>query len=258
MSIKITALGQAGFRLEADRTVVYVDPYLTNSVAERYGDQLRRQRPAVDPATIVDAHLVLLTHAHLDHTDPATLTPLSHASPSARFVGPNDVIPVLRSAGISDDRVSIADPGEPIEVGAFRISTVAAAHTAVERDHEGFLKYVGFVLRTTALTVYHSGDTIPAPEVFDGLGKWLPIDCALLPVNERNYFRDEQGIVGNMTIREAFAFASRLGVKTLIPMHWDLFEPNSVYPEEIELLYRLTQPGFALRICRAGEELTLR
>jgi hypothetical protein len=31
-------------------------------------------------------------------------------------------------------------------------------------------------------------------------------------------------------------------------MHWDMFAPNSVYLEEIELLYRLMQPSFEMKV----------
>jgi hypothetical protein len=31
-------------------------------------------------------------------------------------------------------------------------------------------------------------------------------------------------------------------------MHWDMFAPNSVYLEEIQVVYRLMKPPFEMRI----------
>jgi len=38
-------LGQVGFRFDFDGTVVYVDPYLSDSVREQEGEDLRRLVP---------------------------------------------------------------------------------------------------------------------------------------------------------------------------------------------------------------------
>jgi L-ascorbate metabolism protein UlaG (beta-lactamase superfamily) len=70
----------------------------------------------------------------------------------------------------------------------------------------------------------------------------------MLPVNERNYYRDRAGIIGNMSVREAFAFAEEIGVDTVIPIHWDLFGPNSVLPDEIILVHRHLSPRFRLAL----------
>ena len=43
--------------------------------------------------------------------------------------------------------------------------------------------------------------------VIDALNALAPIAVAILPVNEFNFFRSRQGIVGNMSVREAFGLA---------------------------------------------------
>jgi L-ascorbate metabolism protein UlaG (beta-lactamase superfamily) len=42
--------------------------------------------------------------------------------------------------------------------------------------------------------------------------------------------------------------AAEIGVRTLVPMHWDMFAPNSVFREEIELVYGRLNAPFALSI----------
>jgi L-ascorbate metabolism protein UlaG (beta-lactamase superfamily) len=128
------------------------------------------------------------------------------------------------------------------------LHTVPAAHPQVETDAEGHWKAVGYVIECAGRRFYHSGDTALTPLLFEHLERLKPLDIAILPVNEQNYYREQLGIIGNMGLRDAFAFARDLGVHTLVPMHWDMFEPNRVYREEIELFYQLTQPPFRMLI----------
>ena len=96
--------------------------------------------------------------------------------------------------------------------------------------------------------IYHSGDTSLTLALIEFLERFKPIDTAFLPVNEKNYFREQLGIIANMGIRDAFGLAQHLGVAKLVPMHWDMFVPNSVYQEEIDLYWKLSQPQFAVLI----------
>jgi len=57
-TISITSLGQTGFKFVFDRLVVYIDPYLTDSVAETEGAALRRMtQPPIRPEQVQDADL---------------------------------------------------------------------------------------------------------------------------------------------------------------------------------------------------------
>jgi L-ascorbate metabolism protein UlaG (beta-lactamase superfamily) len=247
--IGVVPLGQAGFRLQFGEQIVYIDPYLSDSVEKLEGQRYRRMVPIwKSPETITDADWVLVTHIHLDHCDPETLEPLSKASPQCRIVGPAEVCRFLVEKGIAVNRLIKAED-HWIDLGAgVRVHAVPAAHPTVETDSDGCWNYVGFVLEYGGRRLYHSGDTSLVTPIFESLDKLKPIDTAILPVNEHNYFREQLGIVGNMGIRDAFGLAESIGVKTLVPMHWDMFGPNAVYREEIELYSRLSKPPFAVKL----------
>lgn len=243
-------LGQVGFRLQFGDAVVYIDPYLSDSVRERESADLERLVPIPCPPTsVTDADYVLITHDHRDHCDIDTLGPLAEASPQAVFVGPPPVIATLSQQGFANSRLRVCYPDRPIVLtDALRVETVPSAHPVVQRDDQGSWLYVGYLLRWRGRQFYHAGDTALTDEVYThlkGLGK---IDVAFLPVNEINYFRNRRGIIGNMSIREAFGLADELGIETVVPTHWDMFAANQVYREEIELLYNKLSPGFELRV----------
>ena len=249
-TIEVSCLGQSGVRLGFAGCVLYVDPYLSDRVAELYGKDLRRLRPVpVQPGEVSDANWVLISHDHEDHCDPATLLPLCAASPGASVIGPQPALSILRAAGIPPSRLQEAEVGRWRQLAPeVELRPVPAAHPTPEQDEHGHWSCLGFLLRLGRRLIYHSGDTSPHPVVFESLAEWLPIDIAFLPVNERNYYRDQRGIIGNMSIREAFQMATDLGARTLVPIHWDLFSPNSVSREELALVYSLERPPLRLEI----------
>jgi L-ascorbate 6-phosphate lactonase len=241
-------LGQVGFRFDFGGTVVYVDPYLSDSVREQEGEDLRRLVPIpILPQQVRDADHVLITHSHRDHCDLDTLTPLATASPQATFVGPPPVIAALSAHGFPANRIKLCRPGEPIVLTPeLSITCVPSAHPTVETDEQGNWLYVGFLLDWRGRRFYHAGDTALTSHVFRHLQSSGRIHVGFLPVNEINFFRDRRGIIGNMSIRDAFGLAEELGIDTVVPTHWDMFEANQVFPEEIELLYAKLAPKFKL------------
>lgn len=210
---------------------------------------MQRLRPVpIEPSSVSDADFVLVTHAHLDHCDLKTLAPLSSASSACRFVCPNEVAKLLIGAGIDSRRVLLAHE-DWIALGSqSRVMPVPAAHPRIETDDEGYLRCVGYVMEYAGRRLYHGGDGSPDDLVLDRLNQLGPIDVAFIPVNEKNFYREKRGIIGNMSVREAFQMAEDIGVKTLVPTHWDMFAPNSVYKEELCLLYELMRPLFEMRL----------
>lgn len=249
--ISLRFLGQAGFLLKIDNKTIYIDPYLSHSVQKEEGDHQKRKTPiAIDSQQIEDVDLVLITHEHLDHCDPETLIPIYKNNPQCLFLAPFAVEEILENLGFSTDRVICCNgDGRKIDsIPWLDIYSLPAAHPNIEVDDNGNNRFIGFVIIFNDITIYHSGDTSLCSQVIDAAKAFYPVKYALLPVNECNYYKNAQNIIGNMTIREAFAFAEELGAEHLIPTHWDMFENNQVFPEEIELLYELLKPKFNLNL----------
>ena len=86
-SLAFWGLGQVGVAIKGPGGTMYVDPYLTAN--DGAGGSLDRSfPPPVRPNEVTNASAVLLTHDHIDHTDPDTLLPLARSSSEARFVAP--------------------------------------------------------------------------------------------------------------------------------------------------------------------------
>ena len=245
--VAILLLGQSGCRVDAGGVRLYLDPYLSNSVAELDGADLERLVPiAFPPDRVNDADWVLITHAHIDHCDPQTLPALAAASPGARLVGPLPVVQRLRDWGIDPGRIILATEQWTDLAPKVRLHAVPAAHPVIARDDGGHLECVGYVLEVQQRRIYFAGDTSLTAELLQALHGLSPIAVALLPVNEPNYFRARRGIIGNMSVREAFGLAAEIGVQRVVPVHWDMFAANGVQRDEIAAVYREFQTEFEL------------
>jgi L-ascorbate 6-phosphate lactonase len=255
--VTVNPLGQSGFRFAVGTSVLYIDPYLSDAVEKKHGPRFKRQvETPISASEITDANLVFITHAHTDHCDPVAAATIAMQSPQATFICTYESVPVLEKAGVSAAKIQIASEELTPLTKDFSYTAIPAAHPTLERDAKGRLQRCGFLLDFEDCLVYHAGDTSPHTEIFKAL-EGYEIDYALLPVNEKNFFRDQMDIIGNMSIREAFHFAEKIGAQRLVPIHWDMFAPNSVFPGEIELLYEKLQPPFKLEFLLPGKEYAL-
>ena len=245
------ALGQSGFAIKAGDAIAYIDPYLSDPSAPGGGS--RRAIPVVvAPDRISHAAVVLCTHEHSDHTDPATVLPIVHASPTAPVFASAQGRDLLAAAGLGAERIVVPALGEAHTVGDMRITAVPAAHYTYEVDADGHSRWMGFLIEAGGVTLYHAGDTIIVPEQLEAV-RDRRIDLALLPINGRDYFREQRNIVGNMTPREAAELCALLQPRVLIPMHNDLFAGNRVNPSELVAELERVAPRQRFHFLQPGE-----
>ncbi|WP_068783567.1 MBL fold metallo-hydrolase [Paenibacillus phocaensis] len=227
-TLAIWYLGQESVIVKGDGITIYVDPYLSGDLDA--GDWRRTFPAPIAPEEIAGVDLCLITHEHDDHMDVKTLPWLHRSSPAAPILAPASCRAALQEMGIPDSGLLTADDRRPLELfSKLRLTPIAAAHEQLERDADGNPRYVGYVLELNGVTLYHAGDTLVYPELIERVGALKP-DIALLPINGRDYFRQQRGIVGNMDYREAAHFARAIGVDTVVPLHYDLFAVNAEKP----------------------------
>ncbi|EFH88368.1 MBL fold metallo-hydrolase [Ktedonobacter racemifer] len=227
-SIALWWLGQAGFAIKSASLTMLIDPFLS----EHEG---RLVVPPFSATTAPEIDFVLCTHEHLDHLDLPVLQELAQRQPQLRFVVPRPIIGQLTETGIESERILGVQPGEEHMLGTCRLRPVPAVH-AIQcppaiynfgfEESEGQYRYLGYVLDLNGVCLYHPGDTL----VYDGMAAHLrshAIDLALLPINGRNYFREQQQLVGNMDEREAADLAAAAGINCVIPTHYEMFAANT-------------------------------
>jgi len=264
VTVRVRWLGQAGFQLTSTTAGVdehlLVDPYLSDSLARKYAGTVFphvRLRPA--PVTVAELpalRAVLCSHAHTDHMDPDTLTPLLAAQPELRLACPRAVLAeAVRRAAVPPSRLDPMVDGDRVDYGPFTVTAVPAAHEERVRDADGADHFLGYVVEVAGLRVYHSGDCTPWPGQGTRL-RQLRVDVALLPVNGRDAHRRAHGVPGNFDFTEAVALCAAAGIGTLVPHHWGMFAFNTADPTSFDLDHAARQ-GVTVRVPRHGGTLEL-
>lgn len=267
---RLRFLGQAGLRLELGGTVLYVDPCLSDYVAE-VAEQpdlwQRRFAPPISPDDITAATAVLCSHEHADHFDPRTLGPIAAACSEAVFVVPAVAEQLARKELGDDAHVVLAKGnGEKFTFGPFAVFAVPAAHSTnytVEPTDLGH-RWLGYVIEVDGYRIYHAGDTVRHQQQIDAVAAFGAPDIALLPINGRDEYRDSLGLVGNLWPREAAEMALELQAGALVPLHHDLFAFNGisagtlvdyVQSRNLTLEVRVLAAGAEIEVHRGGSEL---
>jgi L-ascorbate metabolism protein UlaG (beta-lactamase superfamily) len=255
-------LGQAGFVIDAGGRRLVIDPYLSDSLAEKYRGRLYpHQRMMAAPVTtdaLGDIDLVLSTHQHTDHMDPQTLQPLFGVRPEIKLVAPLAAEEeALKRSGIGPDRLLLLDAGDRINpLPGVSITATRSAHETLERDAAGHYKFLGYVIEIGGVRLWHSGDTIPYDGMIDEVAALKP-DIALLPVNGRSAELLANGVPGNLALAEAIDITKGIGAKALVAHHFGMFSFNTADPAEIDRAASRMQGPRLLRaalntVCRWG------
>jgi L-ascorbate 6-phosphate lactonase len=224
--LALWSLGQFGFVIKGGSTIAVIDPYLSDTISAGGGPPRRFPVP-LEPSALRLAQLVFATHEHADHADAATLGPLMAASSQATLVTSPQGREIALEADVAPERITVPRLGERVELAGLSYTATPAAHYTYEVNQEEHSRWMGFLIECNGVSLFHSGDTIIFPELLEALqGK--SIDIALLPINGRDHFREQQGILGNLWPHEAVQLAKQFNIRVLIGTHNDLFEANRV------------------------------
>lgn len=207
--MKITFLGQAGLLFDLDGVKVMIDPYLSNSVEKVEPKNYRRQ-PIDESYFDIKPDILILTHNHLDHTDPETLEKLFSKHNGICVLASGNAWHTVRKFG-GDNNYVMFNRGTVWTEKGIRFEAVHAEHS----DDRA----IGVIISYGGSNYYITGDTLYNKKVINDIN--LPIDAVFLPIN---------GAGNNMNMTDAARFAEIIKAKVAVPVHFGMFD--NLNPED--------------------------
>lgn len=240
-------MGHATLWMKLGETTVAIDPVLGNLPL------YRRHTPLPVPKNRLRADIILITHAHYDHYDKASVLFLLEQNPETIIVAPDGFWRYLRGK-IDRERCFELEWWESVMIRGLFITLVPAKHwsnrTQIDRNKA---LWGGYVLQNGTHTIYHSGDTAYG-EHFKEIKERFSINEAFLPIGA--YLPREIMRHFHISPLEALKAAEDLGAKTLIPIHYGTFKlADDSLNEPIEWFEELITSSYPFkpRILSIGE-----
>jgi L-ascorbate 6-phosphate lactonase len=219
-----------------------VDPRLSTPAG-----RTRVSEAPLAPDEAANADLILCTHAHPTHMDPATLPGMSKVSPGVREVLPKSTTEHASSIGIPYSRMTTTDSDLRVEYfkgGLYgRVYSATSAYRTLDRTPPGGYPHLGYQIRFGDYTIYHSGDC----GLYDGMVDRLRpynVTVALLPIDGN----------GNFEIAEAVQLAEDFHARWLVlPMHFGAYGDSAVIVNTFINHMLGFRPSIGFKVFECGE-----
>jgi L-ascorbate metabolism protein UlaG (beta-lactamase superfamily) len=250
--ITICWLGHATVLINFYGVRIVTDPVLGNRIGVALGlgtvGPKRYIAPALRFHELPRIDLVLLSHAHMDHMDVATLSRFPKGTPVVSARATSDVLSGTRLSPVTELRwnesTTVRCPKGEIEIAAFEVK-----HWGQRWPKDIARGYNGYVLRREGKSLLFGGDTAQTP-LFSGLRGRGPYEAAIMPIGAYRPW-----IWNHCTPEQAFEMAAQAGARYLVPVHHQTFrlsdEPMTEPVERIAEAMQREPERLALR--RVGE-----
>ncbi|MEO8090312.1 MAG: MBL fold metallo-hydrolase [Gemmatimonadales bacterium] len=207
-------LGHATVLLNFHGSWILTDPALERRIGLGRGlaklGPSRLVEPALRPAELPPLDLVLLSHAHMDHTDLGTLRRLQADTPVVVQTGNADLVRRFR-------QVTELGWGEKTEVHGISIESTESRHWGARMITDTQRGYGGYLLQKEGRTVLFAGDTAYT-DALTPLGRRGRIDLAILPIGAYDPW-----IANHASPEQAWAMFRALGAEYVLPVHHSTF-----------------------------------
>jgi L-ascorbate metabolism protein UlaG (beta-lactamase superfamily) len=248
-SLKLTYIGHATTLIELNGVRVITDPFFRSWIWH-----LSRAPLAISPEWHGDIDAILISHAHWDHLDIASLRKFDPGTP---VIAPAGTQPLIRKTGVRN--ILEAQAGDTFRFGAVSVQATYAEHSGKRGPFSRELPCLGYLVRGSS-SVYFSGDTA----LFDDMENLTQdLDVALLPVWGWGPTLGE----GHMDPIQAAEASRQLAPRLAIPIHWGtlypiglrwilpryLRQPPLIFADQVQKI----APGVQVKILKPGETLSL-
>jgi L-ascorbate metabolism protein UlaG (beta-lactamase superfamily) len=256
MAVHVTWWGHATTTLELGGRRILTDPVLHARLAH-----LRRVSGPRPELAARRADAVLISHLHPDHLHLPSLRELGR---DVRIIAPRGTAAVLRGDPRLLDQLEEVEVDEAVDIGGVLVRAVPAAHDGHRLPASRHIAVaVGFVLATTADSVWFAGDT----GLFDAMSDIGPVGTAIVPVGGWGPTLGPH----HLDPAQGAEAVRRVGARDAVPVHYGTFWPvglRRVHPASYRRMFAdpgvrfaaalaLADPGSRAHVLGLGESVRL-
>ncbi|HLL74884.1 MAG TPA: MBL fold metallo-hydrolase [Pyrinomonadaceae bacterium] len=214
--LTVAWLGHATLLINFYGTWLLTDPALRRRVGLRIAPGVtlgprRLVEPALGPHELPRLDAVLVSHAHMDHCDLATLRRLPK---SARAVVQRGNLDLVRRFQSADELAW----GESVEVAGARVESIEVNHWGARRLTDRERGYGGFLVEKHGRAIVFGGDTAYTRAFGRLRRRDTRIVLAALPVGAYDPY-----IFAHANPEQAWAMGREMGAEYFLPMHHSTF-----------------------------------
>jgi L-ascorbate metabolism protein UlaG (beta-lactamase superfamily) len=178
----------------------------------------RHLRPALRPPEFAAPDVIVLSHAHFDHFDVASLRKFSRDTPVVTARDTGDLLRRWRFRDIHE-----LDWGQDVTLstraGSLRVEALEVAHWGARLLRDAHRGYNGYLIEREGASVCFAGDTAYT-NVFSRLNNpRRPLDLMLMPIGAYNPW-----IHAHCSPEQAVDMARQAGAKYFVPIHHETFQ----------------------------------
>jgi L-ascorbate metabolism protein UlaG (beta-lactamase superfamily) len=219
-AITATWLGHATVLVNFYGLTILTDPVLVRNVGADVGfgtvGPKRLIAAALRPHELPPIDLVLLSHAHMDHLNSATLRLLPGTTRAVTARATADLLQGTRLKEPQElgwgDRTRITTAHGDVDVEAFEVK-----HWGARWRHDKHRGYNGYIVEREGKKIIFGGDTAWT-ESFGGLQNKGPFELAIMPIGAYKPW-----IESHCTPEEAVHMAESAGANYILPSHFKTF-----------------------------------
>jgi L-ascorbate metabolism protein UlaG (beta-lactamase superfamily) len=248
-AVTICWIGHATVLINFYGIRILTDPTLGNRCGVDLGLGTAGPKRFIAPALRVQElppiDLVMLSHAHMDHMDLASLSPFLGKTAMVAAKNTSDLLKAARTKppvelGWGDSFTLKTDRGE-LRIEAFEVN-----HWGKRWPNDEIARgYNGFILRREGRAILFGGDTA-STTLFGDLRSHGPFDAAIMPIGAY-----QPWIRSHCTPEQAVDMANAAGARYLVPVHHQTFklsdEPMNEPLERIQAALQREPERLALK-----------
>ncbi len=246
-------LGHSTVLLKVDGVTVLTDPVLGERCGVNMGPMTvgmkRLVEPALSPKDLPPIDLILLSHAHFDHWDRATLRALEGSGTTIVTASrTTNLLKVERYKAVHE-----LGWDQEIRVGSFQIRAIEVNHWGARIRTDTYRGYNGYLLDSGKYRIVFGGDTAYT-DTFRKARPGKPVDLAIMPIGAYDPW-----IHVHCNPEQALRMATDIHAEHVLPVHHQTFKlSREPFLEPVErLLAAVGKDSHRVALQRIGQEWKL-